>query len=155
MRRAIAILVAASATALCARFHGVWADDTAPLLTGIKAFGNWHDDAPGVRRKITAADLPPPFATESASNNPHIVQRPSGGELKVPPGFVVQELAKGLDPSAQRRTAICSLVKVTRGGFACCGPVMAPLSRSVKTHRLDLALVFGANFACIIRSCAR
>ena len=35
----------------------------APLLTGKAAFGDWHRDAPGVRRKITVSDLPRPFAT--------------------------------------------------------------------------------------------
>jgi glucose/arabinose dehydrogenase len=105
MRRAIAILAAGAGIMLFARFHGVRADDTTPLLTGIKAFGDWHDDAPGVRRKITVADLPPPFATESAGNDPDIVQRPSGAELRVPPGFVVEEFASGLDHPRAIRTA--------------------------------------------------
>lgn len=28
------------------------------VLTGAAAFGDWHSDAPGVRRLITAEDLP-------------------------------------------------------------------------------------------------
>jgi glucose/arabinose dehydrogenase len=66
------------------------------LLTGSAAFGDWLSDSPGVRRKITPADLPPPFKTASAVNGPGIVQRPSGAMLKVPSGFRVEEFASGL-----------------------------------------------------------
>ena len=38
------------------------------LLVGKAAFGDWRTDAPLVRRKIT--ELPPPYATRSASNPP-------------------------------------------------------------------------------------
>jgi glucose/arabinose dehydrogenase len=105
MRRTVAILLAAGAMVLFVRFHGICADDTAPLLTGVKAFGDWRDDAPGVRRKITVADLPLPFATDSAGNDPHIVPRPSDAALKVPPGFFVDEFADGLDHPREIRTA--------------------------------------------------
>jgi hypothetical protein len=32
-------------------------------LTGRAAMGDWTSDSPGVRRRITVADLPPPNAT--------------------------------------------------------------------------------------------
>src|SRR5437773_11778963 len=48
---------------------------------------DWHQDAPGVRHKITLADLPAPYATKSASNSPREVRRPAGAELRVPAGF--------------------------------------------------------------------
>ena len=103
MKRIIAMIVAACAIVLVAPVRNIPAADTQALLTGTKAFGDWHDDAPGVRRKITVADLPPPFATESAGNGPHIVPRPPGAEPKVPPGFTVTEFASGLDhPRAVR-----------------------------------------------------
>jgi glucose/arabinose dehydrogenase len=105
MKRAIGIVIAAGVIVLSAYLCSVWADDTAALLTGVKAFGAWHDDAPGVRRKITVADLPPPFATESAGNDPHIVPRPPGAELKVPLGFLVDEFASGLDHPREIRPA--------------------------------------------------
>ncbi|MGQ0659231.1 MAG: PQQ-dependent sugar dehydrogenase [Chromatiales bacterium] len=35
--------------------------------------------------------LPEPYATPSATNPPHVVSKPSGAELKVPPGFTVEE----------------------------------------------------------------
>lgn len=69
------------------------------LLTGKAAMGDWQTDAPGVRRKITVSDLPPPYATKSASNGPRVVNRPSGAQLQVPPGFHIEEYASRLrDP---------------------------------------------------------
>lgn len=65
-------------------------------LTGQAAFGDWQSDAPGVRRKITIADLPAPFATESAGNSPRVVSRPQGAMPKAPDGFKVELLAEGL-----------------------------------------------------------
>ena len=47
-----------------------------PVRTGAAAFGDWKDDAPGVRRHITAADLPKPFATQSASRSARVVAAP-------------------------------------------------------------------------------
>jgi glucose/arabinose dehydrogenase len=67
-----------------------------PLLTHEAAMGDWRADAPGVRRLITVADMPPPNATPSAINGPHLVPRPPGAWPKVPAGFVVDLLAEGL-----------------------------------------------------------
>ncbi|HEY1771499.1 MAG TPA: PQQ-dependent sugar dehydrogenase [Chthoniobacterales bacterium] len=73
--------------------------DEAKLLTGRAAMSDWTTDAPGVRRKITVADLPPPGATRSADNGPNIVERPAGAQLHVPPGFKVEQYASGFrDP---------------------------------------------------------
>jgi glucose/arabinose dehydrogenase len=75
----------------------VAADDK--LRTGRAAFGDWTEDAPGVRRKITVADLPPPNQTSSADNGPDVVSRPKGAEPQVLPGFVVEQYAGGFtDP---------------------------------------------------------
>ncbi len=61
--------------------------------------GDWTGDAPGVRRKITVADLPPPNETRSASNSPDVVARPAGAHLHVPAGFQIEEYATGFrDP---------------------------------------------------------
>ena len=38
------------------------------VRTGAAAFGDWRTDAPGVRRLITPADLPAPYATRSTAN---------------------------------------------------------------------------------------
>src|SRR4051794_23070931 len=63
------------------------------VLTGKDALSDWTRDAPGVRRKITAADLPPPGATRSASHQARIVQRPADVVPKAPPGFTIAEFA--------------------------------------------------------------
>ena len=42
----------------------------AATRTGQDALGDWTTDAPGVRRKITVADLAPPFDTPSSKNQP-------------------------------------------------------------------------------------
>lgn len=69
------------------------------LLTGKAAMGDWTSDVPGLRRKITAADLPPPNDTRSADNGPTVVARPGGAQLHVPAGFKIEEYARGFrDP---------------------------------------------------------
>lgn len=75
------------------------AKDTTPggILTGAAALGDWTTDAPGVRRKLTTADLAKPFDTPSARNQPRLVPRPEGAMPKVPTGFKVAELATGLN----------------------------------------------------------
>src|SRR5205814_5211717 len=59
------------------------------------ATADWTQDAPGVRHKITLADLPPPFATKSANNGPRVVRRPASTQLRVPDGFKIEEYASG------------------------------------------------------------
>lgn len=76
-----------------------------PVLTGRAAMGDWTGDAPGVRRKITEADLPPPNESSSASNSPRIVARPRGAQLQVPVGFKIEEYAAGFRDPRVLRTA--------------------------------------------------
>lgn len=66
-----------------------------PLLTGKKAMSDWTSDAPGVRRKITAGDLPAPGATESSRNMPKKVERPENAWPQAPEGFKVELYAEG------------------------------------------------------------
>lgn len=66
------------------------------ILTGSAALGDWSTDAPGVQRKISVADLPPPSPSESAFNFPKGVPRPDGALPKVPAGFSVGVFAEGL-----------------------------------------------------------
>jgi glucose/arabinose dehydrogenase len=76
------------------------ADDakpTAGLLTGKEALGDWTTDAPGVRRKLTLDDLPPPFDTPSAMKFPRPAARPAGAFPVAPKGFKVSEFATGLN----------------------------------------------------------
>ncbi len=74
---------------------GAEAAQRGQLLTGAAAFTDWRADAPTVRRKITADDLPAPFATRSASNDARVVARPAGAAPQVPPGFQVEPFASG------------------------------------------------------------
>ena len=41
--------------------------------------------------------LPPPYATPSVNNGPHVVDKPAGAQLHVPDGFHVDEFASGFD----------------------------------------------------------
>lgn len=75
------------------------------VLTGQSAFADYTSEEPGLRRHITLADLPAPYATQSANNQPHIVPRPEGAWPKVPAGFVVTEFAAGLRNPRQIVTA--------------------------------------------------
>lgn len=75
------------------------------LLTGEAAMGDYSTDAPGVRRKLTTADLRPPYQTESATNRPHIVDRPADAWPRVPEGFRVDLFATGLKEPRMLRVA--------------------------------------------------
>src|SRR5882757_10697165 len=69
------------------------------LLTGKAAMGDWTSDAPGVRRKITVQDLPPPSSNALAINRARIARRPADARLQVPPGFKIDLYADGFrDP---------------------------------------------------------
>lgn len=83
----------------CVALTALGAEEDGKLLTGSAAMGDWASDAPGVRRKITISDLPPPNDTRSASNGPDVVARPPGAQLHVPKGFKIEEYAAGFrDP---------------------------------------------------------
>ncbi len=75
------------------------------LLTSDDAKGDWTTDAPGVRRRFTPADLPPPNATRSVDNGPTLVARPEGASPRVPEGFRVDLYAAGLTNPRMLRTA--------------------------------------------------
>lgn len=50
---------------------------------------HWSDDQPGRVHAVRMADLPPPFASASAGNNPKTVPRPPGVLPSVPARFAV------------------------------------------------------------------
>ena len=75
------------------------------VLTGQGALGDWMTDGPGVRRRITLADLPPPFATKSVDSGPRKVSRPSQAWPRAPRGFRVEEFQTGLKNPRLIRTA--------------------------------------------------
>src|SRR5438034_7236109 len=49
------------------------AAESGTLLTGKAAMGDWKSDAPGVRRKITVQDLPPPSSNILAINRARVL----------------------------------------------------------------------------------
>jgi glucose/arabinose dehydrogenase len=75
------------------------AGESGALLTGKASMSDWTTNAPGVRRKITIADLPPPSANVLAINRPHVANRPPDVQPQVPPGFRTELYASGFrDP---------------------------------------------------------
>lgn len=72
---------------------------------GTVVFGDWRADAPGVRHRITVADLPVPFATPSAGNGPQRAPRPRGALPRAPRGVVVTAFAEGLQGPRALRVA--------------------------------------------------
>ena len=67
----------------------------ATVLTGEAAFTDWNQEQPGVRHKLTVADLPGPHPEEAVNNGPHIVARPENAWPIAPPGFKVTLYAGG------------------------------------------------------------
>jgi len=85
--------------------NGLAEPPTEPVLKGTAAFGDWHADRPGVMRLITAADLPKPYASPSATNMPGMVAQPAGAWPQVLPGFKIERLTIGLRNPRLIRTA--------------------------------------------------
>jgi glucose/arabinose dehydrogenase len=71
------------------------AQESAPLLTGKAAMGDWTADAPGVRRKISLEDLPDPSKSNASPSKG--IPRPEGAWPKAPEGFQVEEFARGFN----------------------------------------------------------
>jgi glucose/arabinose dehydrogenase len=92
----IAFALIASATALPVQAQQ-------PLLTGQASFTDWSQQAPGVRHKITLADLPQPNPAESVGNQPNLIPRPAGAMPIAPPGFKVTLYAGGDSAPLQRK----------------------------------------------------
>jgi len=89
-------IVASAAVVLAA--SGAQAQD---VLKGSAAFGDWRADKPGVRRHITAQDLPP--VTTPTTADTHVERKPAGASPTVPEGFAVSIFATGLkNPRAMK-----------------------------------------------------
>ena len=74
----------------------------AQVRTGEAAFGDWRTDAPGVVRKITPADMPPPYATPGVADVSSTEPQPAGDAPKVPPGFKAEPFVKLQSPRLMR-----------------------------------------------------
>jgi glucose/arabinose dehydrogenase len=78
----------------------------AAAVTGDQsAFSDFRSERPGTIHRITAADLPAPFASPSVSNAPKVVPRPADAKPQALPGYAVALYADGLDNPRLMRTA--------------------------------------------------
>ncbi len=86
------------AVILCATFlvGAVMAQSPQTLLEGAAAFGDWRADSPGLRRKISAKDLPAPLTSEPVASGPQAVERPEGVKPRTLPGFSAAVFVDGL-----------------------------------------------------------
>jgi glucose/arabinose dehydrogenase len=78
---------------------------SAPVVTGKAAFTDYTQEKPGVRRKLTTADLPEPYATKGVDNGADMVKRPDGAWPQAPAGFKVTLYTDGLVQPRLIRTA--------------------------------------------------
>jgi len=80
-----------------------------PVATNAPApqppFTDFRYEAPGTTRKITAQELPAPYASSSSNNAPKLVARPADAWPKAPEGFTVQLYATGLNNPRMIRVA--------------------------------------------------
>lgn len=74
-------------------------------ITGQAAFTDYTQEHPGVRRKLTVADLPEPKEDESVDNGPTLSPRPDGAMPIAPAGFKVEMYADGFNEPRLIRTA--------------------------------------------------
>jgi glucose/arabinose dehydrogenase len=86
------------------------------VLTGQAAFTDWNQQKPGVRHKITLADLPQPKPEESVRNTAIIVPRPANAWPVAPPGFKVTLYAGG-DATPMQRADNKEVMKLSNGTF--------------------------------------
>jgi glucose/arabinose dehydrogenase len=73
------------------------------VLKGRDALGDWRQDAPGVRRLITIADMPSPGT--GTANQVEVSPMPVGATPRVPEGFAVEIVASGLQQARAMRVA--------------------------------------------------
>ncbi|MGA9717712.1 MAG: PQQ-dependent sugar dehydrogenase [Acidobacteriaceae bacterium] len=75
------------------------------VVTGQAAFTDFSKEKPGTMRKITVADLPVPYATQSVDNGPDLVARPAGAMPEAPAGFKVELYSSDVKSPRLIRTA--------------------------------------------------
>src|SRR5208337_2683851 len=123
------------------------ADD---VRTGPAAYGDWRTDAPGVRRLITPADMPPPDATRSVANPSRRAPRTPAVTPRAPPGFSVDLFAEGLSAPRVIRTAPNGDIFVADSGagrvLVFRGDATTPAPVQGEVFAADLQRVFGVAF---------
>src|SRR6202020_1822436 len=116
-------------------------------VTGQAAFADWSQQQPGVRRKITLADLPEPKPEEAVSNNAHVIPRPADSWPIAPAGFKVSLYAGG-DSVPMQRADNKEVMTLSGGTFT-----MPRLIRTAPNGDLFLA-DSGAGTIFILRGAA-
>jgi glucose/arabinose dehydrogenase len=114
-----------------------------PMLTGADAFGDWHADAPGVRRHIMPDALPAAYTTRSFGHAPEVVAQPRSAGLHVPAGFEVSLFASGLDEPRTMRTAPNGDVFLAESGP---GRIRVFTGQQSRVFAADLTQPFGIAF---------
>jgi glucose/arabinose dehydrogenase len=140
---ALALLLGSAAFSLHAQ-------DSSKVLTGQDAFTNYLQEKPGVRRHLTVADLPAPYATKGVDNGAPMVKKPEGAWPIAPAGFKVTQYYTGLNqprlirkaPNGDLFVAISyeNKVMVFRGVDANGKP------KQVETYAENLSQPFGIAF---------
>jgi glucose/arabinose dehydrogenase len=106
----------------------------AQVLSGQAAFTDYAQQAPGLRHRITLADLPQPNPAEAVDNGPTIVPRPDGAWPLAPAGFKVTLYAGGDATPMQRSENQRALHAAVEGTF-----VMPRLMRTAPDGDVFLA----------------
>ena len=123
---------------------------SAAVITGPSAFTDYTQEHPGVRRKITLADLPQPKQDESVDNGPSVVPRPEGAWPVAPAGFKVEMYAQGFKEPRLMRTAPNGDIFLadSHGGKIIVLRGVGPdgKAQTVSTFASDLDLPFGIAF---------
>src|SRR3954454_7184725 len=88
-----------------ARGGHVLAAGDSTVITGTAAFTDYKNERPGLRRKITVADLPKPYATQGVSNSPSLIAKPADAWPQTLPGFKVELYASGMNQPREIKTA--------------------------------------------------
>lgn len=147
------LMFAAGAAGLCTYFtNGAQAaGKPSEVKTGQEAFTDYSQEKPGTFRKITVADLPKPYATESASNSPKLIEKPESAWPQAPKGFKVQLFAKGdFKIPRELRAAPNGDIFVADTGagkvFILHGGLKAGKAESVTEFASGLKQPFGINF---------
>ncbi|HMK89853.1 MAG TPA: PQQ-dependent sugar dehydrogenase, partial [Methylocystis sp.] len=89
----------------------------AQVLEGPAAYGDWRADAPGVTRRITAADMPEPYASPPKALHTRVAPRPAGATPRTLPGFKAELALSGLNqPRVLRRAPNGDVFLAESGG---------------------------------------
>jgi len=97
-----AVLCVSLVSSLTAHSSDTPAAPKPQVITGQAAFADWNQQQPGIRRKITLADLPEPNPAEAVNNTPHVIPRPADAWPLAPAGFKVTLYAGGDTAPMQR-----------------------------------------------------